>query len=174
MRDFFVLHRVVGRTQRRVLTPGCFESCNFPSVGEAASGTTASMPCTGQVPSGLCGLCAKRGPQSPSAGKPSPAGWHCGFPAPWLPALCRGFPASSCSPAPCVGCLVEPSVNPCRGPLPHLALWPKRTGHHFEILTNVDGTERTFQSLLGTRPPPAPTTITAHLRGAGWWGGGQG
>ena len=32
MREFFVLHRMVGRTQRAVLTPGYFEPCNFPSV----------------------------------------------------------------------------------------------------------------------------------------------
>ena len=31
MREFFVLHRVVGRTRRGVLTPGYFEPCNFPS-----------------------------------------------------------------------------------------------------------------------------------------------
>ena len=29
---FFVLHRMVGRTWRGVLTPGCFEPCNFPSI----------------------------------------------------------------------------------------------------------------------------------------------
>ena len=29
--EVFVLHRMVGRTQRGVLTPGCFEPCNFPS-----------------------------------------------------------------------------------------------------------------------------------------------
>ena len=29
MREFFVLHRMVGR--RGVLTPGYFEQCNFPS-----------------------------------------------------------------------------------------------------------------------------------------------
>ena len=86
----------------------------------------------------------------------------------------RVCPASSRSPAPCVGYLEEPSVSPCRGPFPRLALWPKRTGHHFEILTNVDGTEQTFQSLLGTHPPPVPTTITGQLRGAGWWGRGWG
>ena len=33
VREFFVLHRMVGRTWRGVLTPGCFEPCNFPSVG---------------------------------------------------------------------------------------------------------------------------------------------
>ena len=32
VREFFVLHRMVGRTQRGVLTPGYFEPCNFPSV----------------------------------------------------------------------------------------------------------------------------------------------
>ena len=31
MREFFVLHRMVGRTRRGVLTPGYFEPCNFPS-----------------------------------------------------------------------------------------------------------------------------------------------
>jgi len=31
VREFFVLHRVVGRTRRGVLTPGYFEPCNFPS-----------------------------------------------------------------------------------------------------------------------------------------------
>ena len=88
--------------------------------------------------------------------------------APVAPCLTGVCPASSCSPAPYVRCLEEPSVSPCRGPLPCLALWPKRTGHHFEILTNIDGTEQTFQSLLGTHSPPVPTTITGQLRGAGW------
>ena len=31
MKEFFVLHRMVGRTRRGVLTPGYFERCNFPS-----------------------------------------------------------------------------------------------------------------------------------------------
>ena len=31
VREFFVLHRMVGRTLRRVLTPGYFELCKFPS-----------------------------------------------------------------------------------------------------------------------------------------------
>ena len=31
VREFFVLHRMVGRTQRGVLTPGYFEPSNFPS-----------------------------------------------------------------------------------------------------------------------------------------------
>ena len=31
MREFFVLHRMVGRTPGVVLTPGYFEPCNFPS-----------------------------------------------------------------------------------------------------------------------------------------------
>ena len=31
VREFFVLHRMVGRTQSGVLTPGYFETCNFPS-----------------------------------------------------------------------------------------------------------------------------------------------
>ena len=31
MREFFVLHRIVGRTWRGVLTPGYFEPCKFPS-----------------------------------------------------------------------------------------------------------------------------------------------
>ena len=31
MREFFVLHRMVGRTWRGVLTPGYFEPCSFPS-----------------------------------------------------------------------------------------------------------------------------------------------
>ena len=31
VREFFVLHRMVGRSWRGVLTPGCFELCNFPS-----------------------------------------------------------------------------------------------------------------------------------------------
>ena len=31
MREFFVLHRMEGRTWRGVLTPGYFELCNFPS-----------------------------------------------------------------------------------------------------------------------------------------------
>ena len=30
MREFFVLHRMVERTRRGVLTPGYFEPCNFP------------------------------------------------------------------------------------------------------------------------------------------------
>ena len=30
VREFFVLHGMVGRTQRGVLTPGYFEPCNFP------------------------------------------------------------------------------------------------------------------------------------------------
>ena len=34
VREFFVLHRMVGRTWRRVLTPGYFEPCNFPSKGK--------------------------------------------------------------------------------------------------------------------------------------------
>ena len=33
VREFFVLHRMVGRTQRGVLTPGYCEPCNFPSTG---------------------------------------------------------------------------------------------------------------------------------------------
>ena len=32
VREFFVLHRMVGRTWRGVLTPGYFEPCNFPSL----------------------------------------------------------------------------------------------------------------------------------------------
>ena len=32
VREFFVLHRMVGRTWRGVLTPGYFEPCNFPSI----------------------------------------------------------------------------------------------------------------------------------------------
>ena len=32
VREFFVLHRMVGRTQRGVLTPGYFEPSNFPST----------------------------------------------------------------------------------------------------------------------------------------------
>ena len=32
MREFFVLHRMVGKTWRGVLTPGYFEPCNFPST----------------------------------------------------------------------------------------------------------------------------------------------
>jgi len=32
VREFFVLHRMVGRTQRGVSTPGYFEPCNFPSL----------------------------------------------------------------------------------------------------------------------------------------------
>ena len=31
VREFFVLHRMVGRTPRGVLTPCYFELCNFPS-----------------------------------------------------------------------------------------------------------------------------------------------
>ena len=31
VREFFVLHRMVGRTWRGVLTPDYFEPCNFPS-----------------------------------------------------------------------------------------------------------------------------------------------
>ena len=31
VREFFVLHRMVGRAWRGVLTPGYFEPCNFPS-----------------------------------------------------------------------------------------------------------------------------------------------
>ena len=30
--EFFVFHRMVGRTWRGVLTPGYFEPCNFPSL----------------------------------------------------------------------------------------------------------------------------------------------
>ena len=32
VREFFVLHRMVGRTWRGVLTPVYFEPCNFPSI----------------------------------------------------------------------------------------------------------------------------------------------
>ena len=32
VREFFVLYRMVGRTWRRVLIPGYFEPCNFPSL----------------------------------------------------------------------------------------------------------------------------------------------
>ena len=32
VREFFVLHRMVGRTWRGVLTPGYFEPSNFPSI----------------------------------------------------------------------------------------------------------------------------------------------
>ena len=32
VRVFFVLHRMVGSTQKGVLTPGYFERCNFPPV----------------------------------------------------------------------------------------------------------------------------------------------
>ena len=32
VREFFVLHRMVERTQRGVLTPGYSEPCNFPSA----------------------------------------------------------------------------------------------------------------------------------------------
>ena len=32
VREFFVLHRMVGRTWRGVLAPGYFEPCNFPSL----------------------------------------------------------------------------------------------------------------------------------------------
>ena len=35
--EFFVLHRMVGRTWRGVLTPGYFEPQNFPSVGKGNS-----------------------------------------------------------------------------------------------------------------------------------------
>ena len=31
VREFLVLHRMVGRTWRKVLTPGYFEPCSFPS-----------------------------------------------------------------------------------------------------------------------------------------------
>ena len=31
VKEFCVLHRMVGRTWRGVLTPGHFEPCNFPS-----------------------------------------------------------------------------------------------------------------------------------------------
>ena len=31
MREFFDLHRMMGRTRRGVLTPGYFEPCNFLS-----------------------------------------------------------------------------------------------------------------------------------------------
>ena len=31
VRESFVLHRMVGRTWRGVLTPGYFKPCNFPS-----------------------------------------------------------------------------------------------------------------------------------------------
>ena len=31
VREFFDLHRVMGRTRRGVLTPSYFEPCNFPS-----------------------------------------------------------------------------------------------------------------------------------------------
>ena len=33
VREFFVLHRMMGRTWRGVLTPGYIEPCNFPSHG---------------------------------------------------------------------------------------------------------------------------------------------
>ena len=39
MREFFVLHRMVGRTLRGVLTAGYFELCNFPSDGVQAMGS---------------------------------------------------------------------------------------------------------------------------------------
>ena len=39
VREFFVLHRMVGRTRRRVLTPGYFEPCNFPSVRTTVPGS---------------------------------------------------------------------------------------------------------------------------------------
>jgi len=32
VREFFVLHRMLGRTWREILTPGYFDPCNFPSV----------------------------------------------------------------------------------------------------------------------------------------------
>ena len=32
--EFFVLHRMVGRTQRGALTPGYFDLCNFPSTSQ--------------------------------------------------------------------------------------------------------------------------------------------
>ena len=32
VREFFIVHRMVGRTQRGVLTLGYFEPCNFPSL----------------------------------------------------------------------------------------------------------------------------------------------
>ena len=32
MREFFVLHRIMGRIWRGVLTPGYIEPCNFPSL----------------------------------------------------------------------------------------------------------------------------------------------
>ena len=37
--EFFVLHRMVGRTRKGVLTPGYFEPCNFPSVRTTVSGS---------------------------------------------------------------------------------------------------------------------------------------
>ena len=39
MREFFIVHRMVGRTQRGVLTLGYFELCNFPSDGVQAMGS---------------------------------------------------------------------------------------------------------------------------------------
>ena len=32
VREFFVLHRMLGETWRGVLAPGYFEPCNFPSA----------------------------------------------------------------------------------------------------------------------------------------------
>jgi len=32
LREFFVLYRMVGRSQTGVLTPGYFDPCNFPSI----------------------------------------------------------------------------------------------------------------------------------------------
>ena len=38
MREFFVSHRMVERTQRGDLTPGYFELCNFPSTSQRGGG----------------------------------------------------------------------------------------------------------------------------------------
>ena len=35
MKEFFVLHRIVGRTWREILTPGYFEPRNFPSAAHS-------------------------------------------------------------------------------------------------------------------------------------------
>ena len=35
VKEFFVLHRIVGRTGRGILTPGYFEPRNFPSAAHS-------------------------------------------------------------------------------------------------------------------------------------------
>jgi len=57
VREFFVLHRMVGRTWRGVLTPDYFEPCNFPSDGmgrEVGGGFRMGDTCTPMADSCQC------------------------------------------------------------------------------------------------------------------------